>query len=253
MNKQGETPINDVKDLRLNCKQTNSKNFSKKNLFFGYNVKETDNYISSIESNREIEKNALLDRIVELESIIKAINTKKDEFEASMNDKMNKLSHLEQENKKMETLLKQSEEKEKEYEIIIEVYEKKLQEREDTVVFIENTNLKHQLSAVINERNEYSGQLEIFKSENEYSRNKIEGLENEIKKLSDKLAFESEKSREQITELSLHATKIIDSNDFLSEKTIASLEDLINYNKNYKKEADLMAENLKKKLSLIYQ
>lgn len=248
-----ENEIKDVKDLRLNFKNSKSEDKFKKAILFGYDVKETNLYIASIEANRELEKTAFLDRIKELELLIKTLHSEKDEWENSIDNITRKQEKYEKECEAKDIQLKQSAEQLTQYKIMMEQYEKELKEREDAVVFIENASLKEQLELVIKERNQHGGQCEILKNENEYKTNKIQNLENEVNKLTDKLALEINTTRDQISDLSFQITKIVESNNFLNERTISSLVDLLFYNENCKKEADLMTISLKEKLSAMYK
>lgn len=244
--------IKDVKDLRQNFQDLKNKNKLKKTFLFGYDVKETDNYITSAEADRELEKNAFLERQRELESVVKNLNEQKERLEIAVREGQQKLRESERENQERDALISDLSARIDEYEKTVAAYEQELKKKEDAVVFIENENLKNRLSAAIEERNEYAGLCESYRNENEMYKKKNEALEAEVDKLSERLAFELETSREQRAEIGLQISKMVENNRFFYESIMQGLETLVSGGQKYKSEAEALTEKLKEKLAFLY-
>lgn len=241
----------DVKDLRQQVKKGGFENKFRKVLFFGYDANEINQYIANMEASRELEKNAFLDRISELEELVKELQSEKQEWNEAIERMKISMEDYREEGIKKDAQINELSEKTKEYEALIQKYEGKLQEREDEVVLKENISLKQQLSAALSERNDLAGQLEILKNENDIYSNKVENLQEEVDDLTEKLSEERRRTRDYISGLSLKVAEFLELDDYFNNKAISSLEELVYYVKNHKCEADKLSAQLKEELKNI--
>lgn len=249
METSAQPEIRDVQDLRQNVKQVKNKNKFKKSLL-GYDVKETDSYLKTLEINKDLEKNAFLERIKELETEIKAISIQKEEWETSLVQKDEKITQLEQDLAEKTSEGTHLTAQVSECRSLILECEEELKKREDAVVFLENENLKKQLTQLTQERNDYVTKLETMKNENSILQKKSQDFEEESKRLTENLAKQNEIHRQETLDLSLHISKLVENNRFFCDKTIQGLESLLFSNRKYKNETEEIIGDLKEKIVL---